>query len=223
MKDGWLTVSEIIAFPDKPFLLNWARKLALQGEDHNRVAELGRYAGRIMHYEFQKLLYPGKRIDPIPKDVRAAYDDDEAFAHGLRAWKKLKKWALDNIEEAAAAVEVPVEDQELRVRARVDCVCGKTLYDWKSSKSIHAEALLELGAYDYLWGRVIPDHELRGWSIVQCTHDSDQPATEYSFEASDIKKAGMAFAAMIPAVRSYLEWVADSKQTIPASIVGRGT
>ena len=50
MKDGWLSVSEVCAFPDKPFLLNWARKLALQGLDHNRVSTLGKYAGRIMHW-----------------------------------------------------------------------------------------------------------------------------------------------------------------------------
>ena len=85
MKDGgWLSVSEIVSFADKPFIAQWARKLALQGIDFNRVSTLGKYAGRIMHYEFAQRY--GDPLEPMGKDVQEAYSDPEAVEHGGTAW-----------------------------------------------------------------------------------------------------------------------------------------
>jgi hypothetical protein len=214
MRDGWLSVSEIISFPDHPFLLNWARKLALQGLDHNRVSTLGKYAGRIMHWEM--LQKYGNSLDPMPKEVVDAYSDPEAVEHGGTAWAKLREWAVrERMEIAPLELELPIEDQELKVAARLDCLIAKNqLFDWKSSKHIYAESLLELGAYDYLWARAHPDMALRHWSIVQCTHDDDIPAQVFNFEESDIKVAGMTFASMIPAVRAFKEFEAKARITI---------
>lgn len=206
MRDGWLSVSEVISFPDKPFLLNWARKLALEGNDHNKVSLLGRLAGRIMHYEFQKRY--SEVTDPMPKDTVEAYMNPEAVEHGGTAWGKLSEWAVqENIEQCARDIEVPLEDEELKVRARLDCILDHHfLYDWKSSKHLYAESLLELGAYDYLWNRKYPESPLIGWTIVQCAHDDESPAQVFQFEQSDILRAGMTFAAMIPAVRAFREF-----------------
>lgn len=214
MKDGWLSVSEIISFPDKPFLLNWARKLALEGNDHNKVSLLGRYAGRIMHYEFEKRY--SEVTEPMPKDTVEAYMNPEAVEHGGTAWGKLGEWAsINSIGASPLQIEFPLEDAELKVRARLDCISdGKVLYDWKSSKHLYAESLLELGAYDYLWNRKFPDTPLVGWTIVQCSHDDDSPAQEFRFEESDIKGAGMAFASMIPGVRAFKEFEAKAMKTI---------
>jgi hypothetical protein len=212
MKGGWLSVSEVISFPDKPFLLNWARKLALSGQDHNRISTLGKYAGRIMHWEFAQLY--GTSLDPMPKEVVDAYADPEAVEHGGAAWGKLRQWAIrESIDALPLQIELPLEDEELKVRARLDCISDhRILYDWKSSKHIYAESLLELGAYDYLINR---HHEsLAGWNIVQCTHDDDIPAQVFNFEESDIKAAGMTFASMIPAVRAFKEFEAKARVTI---------
>lgn len=219
MRDGWLSVSEIISFPDKPFLLNWARKLALEGNDHNKVSLLGRLAGRIMHYEFQKRY--SEVTDPMPKDVVEAYMNPEAVEHGGTAWAKLNEWAHGALSEDFNRdprlfwVEVPLEDEELKVRARMDCIFNMGhLYDWKSSKHIYAESLLELGAYDYLWNRKYTGVPLIAWTIVQCTHDDDIPAQVFQFEESDIKQAGMTFAAMIPGVRAFKEFESQASKTI---------
>jgi len=219
MRDGWLSVSEIISFPDKPFLLNWARKLALEGNDHNKVSLLGRLAGRIMHYEFQKRY--SEVTDPMPKDVVEAYMHPEAVEHGGTAWAKLNEWAKEKLQVCydhspqLFQVELPLEDEELKVRARLDLVFnGGYLYDWKSSKHIYAESLLELGAYDYLWNRKFSDTPLVGWTIVQCAHDDENPAQEFRFEEADIKEAGMTFAAMIPGVRAFKEFEAKAGKVI---------
>jgi hypothetical protein len=215
VRDGWLSVSEVISFADKPFLLNWARKLALQGLDHNRVSTLGKYAGRIMHWEFQQRY--GNSLEPMGKDVQEAYLDVEAVEHGGMAWAKLRDWAIrESIDALPLQIEVPLEDAELKVRARMDCISettgGQVLFDWKSSKHIYAESVLELGAYDYLWAR---HHEpFTGWHIVQCSHEDDSPAREFTFEESDIKLAGMTFAAMIPAVRSFREFEGKAKSIL---------
>jgi hypothetical protein len=207
VRDGWLSVSEVVGAIDKPFLLNWARKLALQGQDHNRVSTLGKYAGRIMHWEFA--MKYGSSLDPMGKDVQEAYADPEAVEHGGTAWGKLQAWAnLASMEAFPLQIEVPLEDEELKVRARMDCISettgGQVLFDWKSSRHLYAESLLELGAYDYLWAR---QHEpFTGWHIVQCCHEDDSPAIEYTFEESDIKLAGLTFALMIPAVRAFREF-----------------
>jgi hypothetical protein len=217
MKDGWLSVSEVISFPDKPFLMNWARKLALAGQDHNRVSLLGRYAGRIMHYEFQRLYAPCD--DPMPKDVVEAYSDHEAVEHGGTAWGKLRAWAnLYGFEtpkgRGQVQVEIPIEDPSLMVRGRMDCIVGPCLFDWKSSKHLYTESLLELGAYDLIWSHLYPDKPFAVWTIVQCSHDNDIPAVEYGFEESDIKNAGLTFASMVPAVRAYREFEATASKVI---------
>jgi hypothetical protein len=225
MRDGWLSVSEVISFAEKPFLLNWARKLALQGLDHNRVSLLGRYAGRIMHYEFEQKY--GNSLEPMGKDVQEAYADPEAVEHGGVAWGKLREWANEKFQVCydydprMFRVEFPIEDEELKVRARLDLVFNSGyLYDWKSSRHLYAESILELGAYDYLWNRKYPDTPLVGWTIVRCCHEDDSPAEVYEFEESDIKKAGLTFAAMVPAVRAYKEFDAESKGILAKSMGG---
>jgi hypothetical protein len=221
MKDGWLSVSEVISFPDKPFLLAWARKLALQGLDHNRVGTLGKYAGRIMHWEFQQKY--GNSLEPMGKDVQEAYADPEAVEHGGIAWGKLQAWAnLASMEAFPLQIEVPIEDSALMVRGRMDCISewtsGKVLYDWKSSKHLYAESLLELGAYDLMWTRLHPEEPFVGWTIVRCCHEDDSPAEQYEFEESDIKKAGLVFASMIPAVRAFREFDGESKGILAKSM-----
>jgi hypothetical protein len=219
VKDGWLSVSEIIAFPDKPFLLAWARKLALAGGDHNRVGQLGKYAGRILHHEFEEYVY-GADI-PLAKDVQVAYDDHEALEHGMAAWLKLSTWLLTSpIDIGTVMVELPIEDEQLRVRGRVDCISNGHIFDWKSSKHIYGEAILEVAAYDYLWERAHPDEPFTAWSIVQCSHEDDSPALEFSLEASDIKRAGMVFASMIPAVRSFAEFDKEYGEMLARSTGG---
>ena len=89
-KDGWLSVSDVISFPSKPFLMNWARKLALQGIDFNRVSTLGKYAGRIMHWEFQQRY--GNSLEPMGKDVQEAKNNfcsrfAKASDHWLADWR----------------------------------------------------------------------------------------------------------------------------------------
>ena len=216
MKDGWLSVSEIIAFPDKPFLLDWARKIALEGGDHKRIVQLGKYAGRIMHYEFQKRY--GTVEETIPNDVGEAYLDPEGLEHGTVAWTKLMGWAEEHFSgKRVDRVEYPIEDELLGVRARLDCVVNGHLFDWKSSRNIYGEAVLELGAYDYLWTRATPNDPLTAWTIVQCTHDDENPVQCYSFGEPDIKRAGMLFASMIPAVRTYKEWESTTRSLIKSS------
>jgi hypothetical protein len=222
VKDGWLSVSEVISFPDKPFLLQWARKLALQGLDHNRVSTLGKYAGRIMHWEFQQKY--GNSLEPMGKDVQEAYADPEAVEHGGTAWGKLNEWAVKNrIDERLPQIEVPIEDPQLMVRGRMDCLVDNLkLYDWKSSKHFYAESILEIGAYDLIWSHLHPTEPFLGWSIVRCCHEDDSPAEQYEFEESDIKKAGLTFASMIPAVRAFREFDGESKGILAKSMGGGG-
>ena len=220
MRDGWLSVSEVISFADKPFLAAWARKLALQGIYYNRVSALGRYAGRILHWEFQQRY--GNSLEPMGKDVQEAYGDPEAVEHGGTAWAKLNEWAvLNRIDERLPQIEVSIEDPRLMVRGRMDCLVDNLkLFDWKSSKHLYTESLLELGAYDFIWSHLHPTEPFLGWAIVQCTHDDDSPATEFTFEESDIKKAGLTFAAMVPAVRAFKEFDAESKGILAKSMGG---
>jgi len=218
--DGWLSVSEVISFADKPFLLAWSRKLALQGIDYARVSTLGKYAGRIMHYEFQQKY--GNSLDPMGKDVQEAYADPEAVEHGGTAWGKLREWAVrafPDHDPQLFGLEWPLEDEELKVRARLDCVFNMGyLYDWKSSRHLYAESVLELGAYDYLWTRHFPKTPLIGWGIVRCCHEDDSPAEEYSFEESEIKQAGLVFASMIEGVRAYKSFDMESKGILARSM-----
>jgi hypothetical protein len=220
MRGGWLSVSEIISFPDKPFLLQWARKLALQGIDYARVSRLGKYAGRIMHWEFA--MKYGNSLEPMGKDVQEAYADPEAVEHGGIAWGKLQEWAnVARIAERDPRVEVSIEDPELMVRGRMDCLVDNLkLYDWKSSKHLYAESILEIGAYDFIWSHLHPTEPFLGWSIVRCCHEDDTPAEMYEFEESEIKKAGLTFASMVPAVRAFKEFDAESKGILAKSMGG---
>jgi hypothetical protein len=94
----------------------------------------------------------------------------------------------------------------------MDCLVDNLkVYDWKSSKHLYAESLLEIGAYDWLWSRKHPTEPFLGWGIVQCSHEDDSPAIEFTFEESDIKLAGLTFASMIPAVRAYREFELKAK------------
>ena len=222
-KDGFLSVSEIIGFPDKPFLLAWSRKLALQGIDYARVSTLGKYAGRIMHWEFA--MKYGNSLEPMGKDVQEAYADPEAVEHGGIAWGKLQEWA--NVygfgtpkREGQIQVEIPIEDPTLMVRGRMDCIVGPCLFDWKSSRHLYTESLLELGAYDLMWTHLYPDKPFAMWTIVRCCHEDDSPAEEYEFEESEIKKAGLVFASMIPAVRAFKEFDGESKGILAKSMGG---
>jgi hypothetical protein len=53
---------------------------------------------------------------------------------------------------------------------------------------------------------------------VRCCHEDDSPAEQYEFEESEIKKAGLTFASMVPAVRAFREFDSQSKNILAASL-----
>jgi hypothetical protein len=136
---------------DSEGLIFWAGQLGLQGIDYRTVRDAAANAGTLAH----DLIEAEIRGWPAP-----ACDDEEQMRKASNVLKRFKEWH----EQTKAVIESherPMVSEKHRFGGTPDAVATingrRVLLDWKSSNSVRAPYLAQLGGYAILL------EECEGW------------------------------------------------------------
>jgi hypothetical protein len=144
----------------KGALLYWAWQEGKAGRDYRQTQSDAADAGTMAHAMVEAAIHEGEFIPPStapPDQVRLARLAFSAFEEWFQGSR------IDLVE-----TEMHLVSQRYRFGGTPDAV-GRikgqlTLLDWKTSKGIYAEYLIQLAAYAYLW------NENRGEQITGGVH-----------------------------------------------------
>ncbi len=130
---------------NKPQMMAWSRKEAMNGNDPNKIRDQAADIGTIAHYLIECHL---KKIKPdlaeyAPSDIDKA---ENAFI-GYLEWE-------ENQDLYPLAVEWRGVNEDYKYGGTIDLICvlndHLTLIDFKTSKAIYEEHKVQLAAYAYL-------------------------------------------------------------------------
>jgi hypothetical protein len=136
---GVTTVLQVLS---KPALIHWAWELGMKGEDYRKTRDNLADVGTIAHYLVECEL---KGETPDLKDYSP--DDIDLAENALI---KFYEWQKQHTIEVIFAEQSLVSEQ-FKFGGTLDCLAYvdgvKTLLDFKTSKSIYAEHIIQLSAY----------------------------------------------------------------------------
>lgn len=137
--------STIAGLLDKPFLVKRANKLGKQGIDVEEYVDNSAKQGTLIHNSIEAFLKHEK--------VDTSDFNEEQIAVAKKSFNKFLKWYKQNKIEFIASEEGYVSEN-YKYGGFIDCYCKLndkyTIIDFKTSKSISKEHLLQLSAYKYL-------------------------------------------------------------------------
>jgi len=155
-------------FKDSGALIGWAHKLGLKGVDYRGVANDEAAVGTAVH-EYAEAL-PGEvpaatlaRVAEFAEEHRFSYD---------RATKAVDAWR-ESARLDIQAREVPLVSETLRYGGTLDAIAGTSgwgydeVVDYKSSKRIYADAIVQVAAYRALWNENNQEKPVRYGRIVR--------------------------------------------------------
>ena len=144
----------------KGALIGWAYKKGVAGEELYGMEEA--QAGTCAH-DMIECDIKGKKFDPSQYPVKILEDAQGAFQSYLK-WKKTS--AFKPIE-----TEVSLVSEKHQVGGTLDCVGTVldelTIVDWKTSKDVYEDYILQCAAYVELWNESYPDHPVKGFHILR--------------------------------------------------------
>lgn len=147
-------------------LMYWAHALGKAGKDLREEREAVAEVGTICHaYAAADI---AGRAQPM-FDVPAAQLDkaERSFASYLQ-WKAMTRLEL-------LAPELPLVSEQHRFGGRLDAVVSfdgvAGLLDFKSSKALYPDHIVQVAAYAHLWNEHKPDLPLDHWHILRWVPD----------------------------------------------------
>ena len=156
MVPGATTILNVI---NKPFLVQWANRLGLEGIDTNKYKDEAAAIGSLSHYLVECEL---KGEAPDLKDYTPAQTFRSAYAlASYHAWR-----AAEAVTMEAIGVELRLVSDKYRFGGTLDFY-GKidgafTLLDFKTSASVYPEHKAQVAAY----ARVLQEHGKRLQRVV---------------------------------------------------------
>ena len=154
------SVTTILAILNKPALLYWAHQQGFEGKDLYEKAEA--QAGTCAH-DMIECDIKGKEFDPSLYPVKILEDAQGAFDSYLR-WKETS--AFKPIE-----TEVSLVSEKMQVGGTLDCVGTLNdrirIVDWKTSKDVYEEYILQGATYVAIWNENYPEHPATGFDILR--------------------------------------------------------
>ena len=146
-------VSTIVNQLDKPYLINWANKLGLEGIESSKLVGMAQDIGTLAHHMIEcNLTGRSYELDEqAPDIINAASKAFDSYAD----WGAVQ----DNLQ--VIAVEEKVVDEEWQYGGTLDLVCDiggrRTLVDFKTGSGIYFGNKVQVAAYKHL----VPVDEVR--------------------------------------------------------------
>ena len=165
-------------------LMRWAHNLGLKGisldDERTRLADAGTLAHDMVESEIKGK--PAPPLDGLAPDViERAQQSFNAF----RAWRKTSRFEL-------VASEVVIVSERLGYAGQIDCVAHLSgevaVIDWKSSKQLYPDQIVQLAAYALLWQDAHPDLPVQQLRVVRFPPEggfADHSISEKSREAAE--------------------------------------
>jgi hypothetical protein len=176
---------------NKGALMWWAHQEGLAGRDYRETQKDAADAGTLAHAMVEAYIHG------TPMDVPPTTDRDQARLAKL-AYDAFREW-FDHSRIDLVETEMPLVSREHRFGGTPDAV-GRIkgqlcLLDWKTSKGIYAEYLIQLAAYEHLWN-VNRGEQITG-GIHCCRFDKASGGFAHHFWPSEaLRPAWKAFLAL---------------------------
>lgn len=143
-------------FKESGALMYWAWKQGTEGKDFRETKQAAADAGTLAHDMVEHDIY-GQDFDLTGYDAVTIQKAQGAF----NAYKEWKQQTNLSVAEA----EMPLVSRVHRFGGTLDAILvqGKlALGDWKSSRAVYADMLLQLAAYKVLWEENFQDRPIDG-------------------------------------------------------------
>jgi hypothetical protein len=147
-----------------PGLVHWAWKLGSEGKDYKAERNKAADAGTLAH-ACAEAIVTSRDLPEIPDEFRDAVNGNVS---AFRRW-------LDYTRLRLVASEIPLVSEILKYGGCLDAVGvadeAAQIVDFKSSKDLYPDAIVQVAAYSDLWDENHPDLPIRGWNILRWSPD----------------------------------------------------
>lgn len=151
-------------------LLQWAFQQGKSGaatlyEKRDEAADVGTYIHALVEWHLDG---EDPKLKPVPDSAL----DTEAVKTGLRGYENFCNWERQN-NLFVQSWEVPLVSEKYAFGGtpdgifHLDKAVKVDMGDWKSSKRVYADNLLQLAAYILVWEENFPDQPIGGAHIVR--------------------------------------------------------
>lgn len=142
-------------------LLHWANAEGLEGRNHRETRDKAADAGTMCHEAIEKWI----KQEPIVFD-----GPEEIVKRARRSFDAFQDWA-DQSKFAVTHTETPLISEKHAFGGTPDGALfqgRRVIADWKTSSSIHAPYLVQVGGgYALLWDENFPTDPAKGFVIVR--------------------------------------------------------
>lgn len=182
------SVTTVGGMLDKPGLVYWANNHGLEGRDLRAAREfesatdIGSYVHDCVHADIH-----GDEFPTFPEHLAARQD---AVDSALNAWRRWREGSgLTFI-----ATEVPFVSEQYAYGGTIDAVVrdeqGRlAIADWKTSKGIYKDYLIQVAAYAMLWDENNAESITGGYHIVRFSKEHGDMEYRHFPELEDGKRA----------------------------------
>jgi hypothetical protein len=175
-------VTTILNLLNKPFLVPWAWRLGMQGEDYRKVTQQAADIGTIAHYLIECHI-KGEPADPnrLAEFSQVNLAAAQVAYHKFEAWWEEQGLCLfkcrDMDDELVPTSEVRLVSDTLLYGGCIDILAvnkrkERLLLDIKTSKAVYDEYRYQLAAYMHLWEENNPKLPLDGAYIIHVSKET---------------------------------------------------
>ena len=172
------------------YLAKWANEHGLAGRDlaeirqYERATDIGNYIHKVVVATIHGAAYP-----PPLQHLRPS--QQEGVDKCLTEWHR---WYTNTRSFEFEVTELPLVSNQHRFGGTLDAVArdrdGKlVLVDWKTSKGIYADYVLQVAAYGLLWNETQLEPITGGYYIVRFSKEYGDIETRYYPELERAEKA----------------------------------
>jgi len=176
---------------NKGALMHWSWNEGKEGRDYRKSQQDAADAGTLAHWMVER------HIQHLPKTIPPAADP-ETMRLACLSFDAFREW-FDQSRIELVETEMHLISPEWRFGGTPDAV-GRIkgnlcLLDWKTSKGIYAEYLIQLAAYEHLWNANRDEHITGG--IHTCRFDKTTGGFSHHWWPSEaLRPAWRAFVAL---------------------------
>jgi len=183
LKDGTRvpgTTTIIGKYKESGGLIHWAWQQGVDGLDYRKTRDAAADAGTLGHRMFELYLDQVKdwelawtsQIDLAVEELQV--EDREVIQNAKTALESAVRW-WEIMKAEVVDQEMHLVSEEWRFGGTPDAILridGKlALADWKTSKRIYHDTVLQVAAYRHLWEHVHPDQPLESFHV--CRFDKE--------------------------------------------------
>lgn len=175
----------------KPALTAWANRLGLQGIDSDTVRDQRAGEGSCMHEHIRAhLRLEDPDLSPFSPSAKAA---------GLMGFLRWRREWFDRHDVQVVEIERPLVSEQHRYGGTPDliaCVDGRLeLLDWKTSKQVYREHLVQAAAYAAMAWEL--GHRIEAVRVVAVSTEADGEVKEHVVGVLDVRPHFQAFLAAL--------------------------